>query len=146
MNLVEITASYLQQFPHGSVPDIRKQERALERFGQVAFGGFAIAILAGISAIIYLIVTRMILSGENFWFGVLLTFFIVFAALSLAYVFLQESLNEKKSKLGARASSPAASEARVPEQLGQPVFQPAASVVEDTTELLHAENKSRKHT
>ena len=142
MNLVEITASYLQQFPHGSVPDIRKQERALERFGQVAFGGFAIAILAGISAIIYLIVTRMILSGENFWFGVLLTFFIVFAALSLAYVFLQESLNEKKSKLG----SPAASEARVPEQLGQPVFQPAASVVEDTTELLHAENKSRKHT
>lgn len=40
MNLTDIAASFLQQFPHGTIANIQKQERMLERFGQIALGGF----------------------------------------------------------------------------------------------------------
>lgn len=95
MNLTDIASSYLLQFPQGAAADIKRQERMLESFGRIAFGGFGLVILTAIGAIIYLIVTRMILSGTNFWSGILLVAFIIFAGLSLGYVFLQESIKEK---------------------------------------------------
>jgi len=84
MNLSEITGIYLQQFPGGAVAEIRKQERLLERFGQIAFGGFGLVILAAVIGIIYVIITKMILSGANLWSGILVVSVIVLAVLARA--------------------------------------------------------------
>jgi hypothetical protein len=141
LNLTDIAASFLQQLPQGGSAGIQKQERMLERFGQVAFGGFGVVVLTAIAGIIYWIVTKVILTGESFWGGILLIAFMVFAALTLAYVFLRESINEKKQKISPQiAGGP---EVSVP-RLGDAAFQPAVSVIEDTTDLLPVENRTRK--
>jgi len=141
MNLTDIAASFLQQFPHEGAANIQKQERMLERFGQIAFGGFGLVILAAVVGIIYWIVAKVILTGESFWAGILLIAFIVFAALTLAYVFLRESINEKKQKINPQLTgNPDVSAGR----LGDSNFQPAMSVIEDTTDLLPVENRTKK--
>ncbi len=113
----------------------------LERFGQIAFGGFGVVVLTAIAGLIYWIVTKVILTGESFWGGILLIAFMVFAALTLAYVFLRESINEKKQKINPQlAGNPDASVPR----LGDATFQPAVSVIEDTTDLLPVENRTKK--
>ena len=145
MNLMDIAASFLQQFPHGGNTNIRKQERMLERFGQIAFGGFGLVMLAGVAGIIYWIVTKTILTGESFWGGILLIAFIVFAVLTLAYVILRESINEKKQKINPQLLAAEAELPSTPPQLRERHFQPAAvSIVEDTTDLLPVENKTQK--
>ena len=141
MNLTDIAASFLQQLPQGGAANIRKQERMLERFGQIAFGGFGVVALTAIAGLIYWIVTKVILTGESFWGGILLIAFIVFAALTLAYVFLRESINEKKQKINPQLAGNL--DASVP-RLGDAAFQPAASVIEDTTDLLPIENRTKK--
>jgi len=141
MNLTDIAASFLQQLPQGGAANIRKQERMLERFGQIAFGGFGVVALTAIAGLIYWIVTKVILTGESFWGGILLIAFIVFAALTLAYVFLRESINEKKQKINPQLAGSADASMR---RLGDATFQPAASVIEDTTDLLPVENRTKK--
>lgn len=141
MNLTDIAASFLQQFPHEGTANIQKREQMLERFGQIAFGGFGVVILTAVAGIIYWIVTKVILTGESFWGGILLIAFMVFAALTLAYVFLRESINEKKQKINPQlAGNP---DATVP-RLGDVSFQPAPSIIEDTTDLLPVENRTKK--
>jgi cation transporter-like permease len=141
MNLTDIAASFLQQFPHEGIANIRKHERMLERFGQIAFGGFGVVILTAVAGIIYWIVTETILTGQSFWGGILLIAFIVFAALTLVYVILRESVNEKKQKINPQlVGNPDASVGR----LGDASFQPAVSVIEDTTDLLPVENRTKK--
>ena len=144
MNLTEIAASFLQQFPHGGNTNIRKQERMLERFGQIAFGGFGLVILTGVGGIIYWIVTKTILTGEGFWGGILLVAFMVFAVLTLAYVILRESINEKKQKFNPQLLAVEADLSSTAPQLREGHLQPAVSVVEDTTDLLPVENKTQK--
>jgi hypothetical protein len=144
MNLTDIAASFVQQFPQGAIANIHKQERMLERFGQIAFGGFGLVILAAVGGMIYMIFTKMILTGINFWSGVLLVAFIIFAALSLAYVLFRESINEKKQKLNPHLLAAERENHPAAPQLHEGHFQPAVSVVEDTTDLLPVENKTRK--
>jgi hypothetical protein len=141
MNLTDIAASFLQQFPHEGTANIQKQERMLERFGQIAFGGFGVVVLAAVAGIIYWIVTKVILTGESFWGGILLIAFIVFAALTLAYVFLRESIKEKKQKINPQLAGNVNASVR---RLGDAAFQPAMSVIEDTTDLLPVENRTKK--
>lgn len=143
MNLTEIASAFLLQFPGGAIEEVHRQERMLERFGQVAFGGFGLVVLTGIVAIIYLIITKMILSGVNFWSGLLLVAFIVFASLALAYVFLNEAIKEKKEKLNVRDHEPVLPPRIETPSLGHDTFEPAVSVVEDTTDLLPVKNKTR---
>jgi hypothetical protein len=141
MNLTDIAASFLQQFPQEGIANIQKQERMLERFGQIAFGGFGVVILAAVGGIIYWIVAKTILTGESFWGGILLIAFIVFAALTLAYVFLRESIKEKKQKINPQLAGNVNASVR---RLGDAAFQPAMSVIEDTTDLLPVENRTKK--
>lgn len=116
----------------------------LERFGQIAFGGFGLVILTAVVAIVYMIITKMILTGINFWSGILLVTFIVFASLSLAYVIFNESLGEKK-KILKSDPGPEIDVAKNTERLlNESSFQPAQSVTESTTELLPLENRTRK--
>lgn len=115
----------------------------LETFGTVATGGLITVTVIGVSAIIYTILTKMILTGSSVLFGSLLTAFIVFALLTLIYVVFRESLNEKQNK-----KKPSNSELNEPKNtnnlLEDKPFAPAASVTENSTELLYTKNKTQK--
>jgi zinc-ribbon domain len=144
MNLEQTALSLLEQFPTAQRANLKKQEQMLERFGQIAFGGFGVVIATAVAAILYLILTKWVLSGVSFWSGILLIAFIIFAGLSLAYVIFAETLKEKKQKLNPMAE---------PKRLEMPAgpllrdaegFVPVVSVTESTTELLQVESKTRK--
>lgn len=144
MNLEISAASLLDQFPNAQRASLQRQERNLERFGQIAFGGFGIVLLAAMIGIIYAIVTKMILTGANLWVGILLTAFVVFAGLALCYVVLNESLKEKRAKLHANASEEPLQAPDTDKLLEKGSFEPVPSVVDDTTDLLKAEVKTRR--
>jgi hypothetical protein len=145
MNLEKTATSLAEQFPGGSVSDLNRQEARVERFGQIAFTGFGVMLLIGFVGFIAYIFNQMVVGGANFWAGLLLIGFLIFAALTLTYVFLRESIKDKKKKVPAAAASadpglpgdtaPLLEEAR---------FQPAVSVTENTTDLLHVETKTKK--
>jgi hypothetical protein len=145
MNLEQTATSLLEQFPTDQRPTIRKHEEMLDRFGRIVFGGFGVVVLAGIVGIIYAILTKMVFSGANFWAGLLLIAFVIFAGLSLTYVVLNESLKEKRSKLNPQTSAPTA-ELGAPDTgrlLPESKFEPAISVTEDTTGLLTPSRETR---
>ena len=145
MNLEQVSAALGEQLPERDV-NIERSEARLEAFGNIAFIGFGIVLLAGVIGIIYTIVTKMILSGTQPLAGVILANFVAFAALTLAYIILKEDLNERKKKM--RAASAPASESNVDidtnKLLQDPIGEPTPSVVEDTTDLLHADSRKRR--
>ncbi|MCA1589403.1 MAG: hypothetical protein LC730_01120 [Acidobacteria bacterium] len=142
MNLEAVAQSFLEQYPAKSIPSIDRREKLLERLGIVAFTGFGIVLTLAIGALIYLIITKMILNGENFWSGRLILAFVLFAGLSLAYVFFNEILKEKKQKIAASILDEAIDPAPPLLELREGNFVPAASVIEETTDLLPVEPKS----
>jgi hypothetical protein len=143
MNLEQTASSMLEQFPTAQRIDLQKEEILLEKFGNIAFTGFGIAIGLGVLGIIYVIATKMILSGTQPLAGILLAAFIVFAALSLGYVFWRESLNEKKDKKGPNERL-AGKSAEAERLLNESTFEPIASVTEDTTALLSVKRGTKK--
>ncbi|HEX8399338.1 MAG TPA: zinc ribbon domain-containing protein [Pyrinomonadaceae bacterium] len=98
LNLEKSIESLLEQLPTAESANLLKQTKLLEKYGNFAFGGFATVLLLGISILVFTIFNKMVLSGENVIFGLLLLSFIIFAVLTLTYVFLNESLKEKKAK------------------------------------------------
>ncbi|MEQ1644854.1 MAG: hypothetical protein ABL959_15500, partial [Pyrinomonadaceae bacterium] len=100
MNLEGAAASLLEQFPDGQRTDLQREERNLERFGKVAFTGFGIVLFLGVLGLLYWIFDRMIVGDAGLLSGILLMAFIIFSALALTYVVWQESLKEKRAKLG----------------------------------------------
>lgn len=145
MNLENSAASLLEQFPKKARADLQREEKMLQRFGQVAFTGFGIVIGIALLAMIYFIFTKMILAGEQPWAGALLISFIVFAGLSLGYVIWQESLKEKRAKLETAPGRNIGSSESTEKLLNESTFEPVPnSVVEDTTELLTKKSKTKK--
>lgn len=144
MNLESTSQSLLEQFPGSAQSSLSQRERRLERFGQFAFGGFGLVLLIAVIGIIYTIVTKMILAGTQPWAGALLVLFIVFAVLTLTYVVFKEDLKDRKKTINT-AIDPNRVETRDTDKLLEsPVFEPVPSVIEDTTELLAVEKKTRK--
>lgn len=144
MNLEQTASSMLEQYPTGKRLDLQKQERILERFGSIAFTGFGVVIVIAVLGIIYAIVTKMILNGTQPLSGILLVAFIVFAGLSLGYVFWREALDEKKQKIESAPGlhlEPHASDEKL---LSEPTFESVPSVTENTTELLGVKRKTKK--
>lgn len=144
MNLEQTAMSLLEQFPTAQRANLQRQEQMLERFGQIAFTGFGLVISIAIGAIIYFIITKMILTGVNLWSGILLVAFIIFAGLSLGYVFWAESLKEKRQKLRPQATDVLLEARETGQLLKEGSLEPAISVTENTTELLGIENKTRR--
>ena len=146
MNLEQISAALTDQYPKGSVIDLDRREQRLERFGQIAFGGFGIVIAIAIIGIIYAVITKMILAGDQPWAGVLLVAFLIFAALTLTYVVFNEDLKEKRKALRKQPALEPVAElvADTNKLLNQPPADQVASVIEDTTELLPVKNKTRR--
>lgn len=143
MNLERTAGSLLEQFPAGADANLERQEKALERFGNIAFTGFGIVIGVAVLTIIYLIAAKMIFSGEQPFAGVVLVAFILFAALSLGYVIWREALNEKRAQLEkSRSKDPNLQHHSPAHELPPTSFEPS-SVVEDTTELLETRRRTK---
>ena len=113
-------------------------------FGSFALGGLGIVIGLAVLGIVYTIVTRFILSGNQPLVGLIMALFVIFAALTLAYVIFREDLKAKQKALmknpAAVASPP---EPVTGKLLNEPAAQTMPSVVDETTDLLPVENKTR---
>ena len=143
MNLEQTASSMLEHYPTGQRIDLQREERSLERFGNIAFTGFGVVIGIGILGMIYAIVTKMILNGTQPLAGILLAAFILFAGLSLGYVFWREALNEKKHKSEPGTALPEEM-ANAERLLNESTFDPIPSVTEDTTALLAVRRDTKK--
>jgi len=144
LNLEDAAKSLLLQIPSAESAELLKHEQWLEKFGAVAWYGFGIVVLIGIGAILYAIVTSMILSGRNVWVGILLTAFIIFAALAEIYVFYAQALKEEKEKYRLRSKNELNEPRDTAKLLEEKPFEPIPSVTENTTGLLYAEQKTKK--
>jgi hypothetical protein len=144
MNLEQISAALTEQLPDRDT-DIERSEARLEVFGNIAFVGLGIILAAAVVGILYMIITRMILNGEAPIVGVLLANAVVFAAMALTYVVLREDLNERKKKARAVPDPVPGPEVEIDTNklLQDPIHEPAPSIVEDTTDLLPVEKKTR---
>lgn len=142
MNLEASAESLVRQTEGG---EITPSDRRLEFFGKVVFGGFGFAGTVIVAGLIYTIITKFVLSGTGVAFGIAMSFLLVFAMLALVYVVLNEGRKEKYSKRrmpGHDRGSDAPDTAKLIES-GNFVRVPS-SVVEDTTDLLKVEAKTRK--
>ena len=144
LNLEQTAVSLFEQIPSSESAELLKRERNLEKFGNIAFGGFGLVLLTAISAIIYFIITKMILSGTNVFFGILLIAFLIFAGLSLVYVMFNEDLKERKQKSNPTRTNELSEKLDTGKLLEEKSFEPIPSVTEDSTELFIAKNKTRK--
>lgn len=144
LNLEQTALSLLEQIPSAESAGLLKRQRNLEKFGNIAFGGFGLVLLTAISAIIYFIINKMILSGANVFFGILLIAFIIFAALSLVFVIFNEDLKERKQKSNPALTNELSEKRDTGKLLEEKPFEPIPSVTESTTELLYAEKKTHK--
>jgi uncharacterized membrane protein YvbJ len=115
----------------------------LETFGTVATGGLITVIVIAVSAVIYTILMKMILTGTSVLFGILLTAFIIFALLTLIYVGFNASLKEKQNKRKLPVNE-LDGQKNANGLLEEKPFEPALSVTEHSTELLYTKNKTQK--
>ena len=144
LNLEKSAESLLEQMPTAQSANLLKNEKLIERFGSFALGGLGVVILFGITILIYTIIEKFLVSGTNVYFAVLLIAFIIFAFLSLIFVFFNETLKERKAKINPTIKNELDEKKDTAKLLEEKFFEPAASVTEDSTELLYIENKTRK--
>lgn len=143
LRLEQIAATLLEQIPSAASADLLKRQRNLEKFGNIAFGGFAIVLLVAVISMIYLIFIKIILSGESIFGGIMLIAFIIFAVLTLAYVVLNEDLKERRQKANPTLQNELPEKLDTGKLLEDKPFEPVpTSVTENTTELLTVESKT----
>ena len=141
MNL-ESTAEALRAWTPSKDVNLELRERRLERFGQFAFGGFGVVLILAVLGIIYTILTKMVLTGQQALVGILLIAFLVFAILTLAYVIFKEDLKEKRMK--TRPATPQELESPVTGKLlEENQFEPVPAITEHTTDLLPVRERER---
>jgi len=143
LNLEKSAESLVEQMPTAQSANLLRHEKAIERFGNFALGGLGVVILFGITILIYTIIEKFLLSGTNIYFAFLLIAFITFAFLSLVFVFFNESLKEKKAKINQTVKNELVEKKGAANRLEEKSLEPA-SVVENSTELLYAKNKTQK--
>jgi hypothetical protein len=144
LNLEQISDSLVEQLPSAEKASLLKNERAIDRFGQFALGGLGVVGLIGISAGIWILVTRVLATGTSPLAAALLIAFIVFALLSLVFVILNEGMKEKKAKINSNLAPELNGASETSKLLEDKHFVAIPSVVEDTTDLLPVENRTRK--
>jgi uncharacterized membrane protein len=144
MNLESVAESLLSQFPNAQQATLQKQEKMLERFGTYVFGGFAVMVGLGALSLIIGVIFAMVVSGIDPVKGILFALFLTFASLALSYVFLNEVLKEKRKKLKATTATALSPARETGKLLETGSFEPIPSIVEDTTNLLPVESRTRK--
>lgn len=141
LNLEKSIESLVEQLPTAERAGLLKQTKMIEKYGNFAFGGFVVVFALGILAVIYSIFSKMVLSGENIIFGLLLSLFIIFAVLTLIYVFLNESLKEKRVNAKPIFNNELEQKAAAKLLKDKSFETVPASVTERTTDLLFAEKR-----
>lgn len=142
LNLEKSAASLIEQRPDGG---FEGTDRRLEMFGNIAFGGLILVGLAAVTGMIYTVVTKFILTGQGIVFGVIISLLLIFAVLGLAYVVLNESRKSNRPATNDSDEKPLAFEKPdTGKLLDTGGFEPIPSVIEDTTDLLKVEAKTRK--
>ena len=144
LNLEQTALSLLEQIPSAESAKLLKREKNLEKFGNIAFGGFGVVLLTAIIAIIYLIITKVILTGNSVFGGIVLIAFMVFAALTLTYVALNEDLKERKQKASPALKNQLSEKPEMAKLLEDRPFEPVPTVTEGTTELLYNKTETKK--
>jgi len=144
LNLEKSAESLIEQLPNAQSASLLKQTQLVEKFGNFALGGFGVVLLAGVSTVIYFIFSKMILTGVNVLAGILLIAFLIFALLSLIFVFFNESIKEKKAKINPALPNELTEAKETGKLLEGKSFEPVPSVTENSTELLFTENKTQK--
>jgi hypothetical protein len=148
MNLEQTSMTLQEQF--GSVEGVPSKavDRFFENLGKFAFGGFGAVVAIGIGFLLYTIFVQMLLEGTRIAFGVFLMLFIVFASLSLVYVIYNESRKDNKAKRAGSSPEPAAPAELAARDTGrflnESTHMPVPSVLEDTTDLLKVDAKTRR--
>jgi uncharacterized membrane protein YvbJ len=138
LNLEKSVESLFEQTSITQNPKILNRNQLIEKFGSFALGSLGIVVLVAVGAIVYTILTKMILTGANVWAGILLIAFLIFAALSLVFVFLNESNKDKKTKLDSARINELTVAKDTGKFLEETSFKPISSVTENSTELLPA--------
>lgn len=146
MNLENAAAEVRQQFPGGHNAAIERAEQRLERFGRIAFGGLGIVMAVAVAGIVYAIIKNFIIAGDQPMVGVILALFVIFAALTLAWVVMNEDLKDKRKKRGidTEMEVPLIVKPETNKLLTQPAEARFNSVTEYTTDLLTVNNRTGK--
>lgn len=144
LNLGKSAESLIEQMPSAQSANLLRHEKAIERFGNFALGGFGVVVVIGVAALSWILVTKVLLTGTNVFATVLLISFFVFAILSLIFVVLNESLKERRAKGNPRLVNELNEVKNTGKLLEDKPFEPAASVTENSTELLYTKNKTQK--
>ncbi len=144
LNLEKSAESLLEQMPSAQTANILRHEKTVERFGNFALGGLGVVGLISVTAIIFYLVQKFIVSGTNIYVGLLLISFFIFAILSLVFVIFNEAVKEKRAKINYTLTDAPHEPKNTGNLLEEKPFEPAASVVENSTELLYTKNKTRK--
>jgi len=148
MNLEQTAVTLQEQFGSAEGASSKAIDRFFENLGKFAFGGFGAVVAIGIGFLLYTIFVQMLLGGTRIAFGVFLMLFIVFASLSLVYVIYNESKKDNKTKRAGSSSEPAPTpELFAPDTgkfLNESTHMPIPSVIEDTTDLLKVDSKTRR--
>lgn len=141
LNLETSAASLAEQRERG---DVGSSDRRLEMFGNIVFGGLGLVGLAGVAGMIYTVIVKFVLTGEGVAFGVIISLLLIFAVLAIAFVIVNEARKEKSGKISSRDPKATLAELDTAKLLQTGDFQPIPSVIEETTNLLPVENRTRK--
>ncbi|HLM00970.1 MAG TPA: zinc ribbon domain-containing protein [Pyrinomonadaceae bacterium] len=144
LNLEKTAESLVEQIPSAESARLLRREKLLERFGNFALGGLGAVILFAVAILIYYVIEKYLLGGTNIYFAVLAIGFIVFAFLSLIFVFFNETLKEKKAKINPALTNELTGKNETANLLEEKPFAPARSVTENTTGSLYVERKTKK--
>ena len=144
MNLESAAQSLTTQFPSSNNKDLTKREERMEKFGRLAFIGFLNVLVLAVAGLLYAIVGRFIMSGDNPYLGILMMAFIIFAVLTLGYVLFREDLKDRRKKQlrdeGYRAPERSADTTRL---IDEKHFEPVSAVTENTPDLLPVRNRNQ---
>jgi len=144
LNLEKTAESVLEQMPTARNANFLAKEKMVEKFGNFALGGLGLVLLIAFSALLFALVTKFIVAGENVLFGILLTAFIVFAFLSLIFVIFNETIKEGKQKINPALKNESAEKEDTAKLLEEKHFEPIESITEESTELLASKIETRK--
>ena len=104
MNLTSVAQTLVEQFPAGDRTDLARRELRLEKLGNLAFLGFLFVMIFSVLGLLFAILGRLVVSGDNPLMGIVLMAFIIFAMLTLGYVFFRENIKGKKEKISSLES------------------------------------------
>jgi hypothetical protein len=141
MNLESTAVTLVDQTAGGK---LTAYDRRVDLFGNIVLGGLGLVGLAAVAGMIYTVIVKFVLTGEGVAFGIIISLLLIFAVLCLVFVILNESKKERLAKretLNPELQTSAIDTAKL---LEQKEFEPIPTVIEDTTDLLHVEAKTRR--